>query len=119
MTPRQAVFTIALALAVLLLVLDLVRRRQLREEYSWLWVMAATATFLLVSWPGALKAITDLSGASKATTTIFMLAIAFLAVVCIHLCMKLTRTNEQTKQIAQKLAVLAARRPIEGGTPPQ
>lgn len=112
-TPRQAVFTVTLAVLLFIFVIELVRRRHLREEYSWLWLIASGITLLLVSWRTALYAITRFSGASKATTTIFMLAVAFLAVTCVHLCTKLTSVNAQTKKLAQKLAILDARQPEE------
>lgn len=111
MTPRQAVFTIVLAVLMFVFVIELVRRRQLREEYSWLWLVATGLTLVLVSWPGALKLIIATSGASKATTTIFMLAVAFLAVVSIHLCTKLSETNRDVKKLAQHIAILRQRRP--------
>ena len=109
MSPRQAAFTVIMALALFIFVVELVRRRQLREEYSWLWVLATAGTLVLVSWPGALKAVIALSGASKATTVIFMLATAFLAVVCVHLCIKLTEVSDKTKKLAQKMAVMGRR----------
>jgi len=111
MSPRQAIFTVLLAAALLVFVVDLVRRRQLREEYSWLWIAGSGVLFVFLVWPGALNWIVNVSGASKATTTIFMLSIAFLTVVCIHLCTKLTQVNEQTKRIAQHVALLRARKP--------
>lgn len=110
MTPRQAVFTIALAILLFVFVIELVRRRQLKEEYSWLWIVATGATLILVSWPAALRAIIGMSGASKATTVIFMLAVAFLAVVSIHLCMKLTEANREIKRMAQHIGILRRRR---------
>ncbi|MGC9317122.1 MAG: DUF2304 domain-containing protein [Armatimonadota bacterium] len=109
MSPRQAIFTVSLAVLLFVFVVDLVRRRRLREEYSWLWVIASAATLLLVAWPTALRTVIAVSGASKATTTIFMLAIAFLAVVCIHLCTKLTEANERSKKLAQHVALIRRR----------
>ena len=32
------------------LILELVRRRRLREEYSWLWLLTAAIMVLLVVW---------------------------------------------------------------------
>jgi len=111
MSPRQTAFTVVLALAVFVLVVELVRRRRLREEYSWLWVLATALTVVLVSWTPALEAVISLSGASKATTVIFMLAIAFLAVVCVHLCVKLTEVSSKTQKMAQKMAIMGKREP--------
>lgn len=111
MTPRQTMFTLGLAALLLLFILELVRRRRLREEYSWLWVLASGLLLILVAYPPLLAAIITISGASKATTTIFMLSIAFLAVVCVHMCTKLTDANIRARQLAQKMALLGLREP--------
>ncbi|HCA48314.1 MAG TPA: DUF2304 domain-containing protein [Armatimonadetes bacterium] len=111
MTPRQTLFTLALAFILLAFVVELVRRRRLREEYSWLWVIASVVVVVLVGYPPLLAAIIAASGASKATTTIFMLSITFLAVVSVHMSTKLTENKSKTKRLAQKMALLAARPP--------
>ncbi|NLO05901.1 MAG: DUF2304 domain-containing protein [candidate division WS1 bacterium] len=111
MTPRQTLFTLALAVLLLVFVVELVRRHRLREEFSWLWVVASAFTVLLVAYPPLLRAIIAASGASKATTTIFMLSIAFLALVCVHMCTKLTENKTKTKRLAQKMAILGRRDP--------
>ncbi|MGI5819490.1 MAG: DUF2304 domain-containing protein [Armatimonadota bacterium] len=117
MEPRQAAFTVLMALALFIFVVELVRRRRLREEYSWLWVLATAMTLALVSWDRALAGVIRLSGASKATTVIFMLAIAFLAVVCVHLCVKLTEVSSRMQKLAQKTAIMGMRRPGEAPSP--
>lgn len=111
MTTRQAIFSVSLAVLLFVFVIELVRRRHLREEYSWLWVVASAGMVLLITWPAALRTVIHISGASKATTTLFMLTVAFLAVVCVHLCTKLTQATEQTKRIAQQVAIIQRREP--------
>ena len=116
MTPRQTLFTLALALVLLFFVVELVRRRRLREEYSWLWVIASAVVVVLVGYPPLLAGIISISGASKATTTIFMLSITFLAIVSVHMSTKLTENKSKTKRLAQKMALLAARPPAGAQT---
>ncbi|MEN6345854.1 MAG: DUF2304 domain-containing protein [Armatimonadia bacterium] len=111
MTPRQELMALCLAAALFLFVVELVRRRRLREEYSWLWLLACTVILGVVLWPGGLKAVTWLTGSKTPTTSVFLLGILFLMVVCIHLCTKLTRQHDQIKQIAQQVALLRVRKP--------
>jgi hypothetical protein len=113
MTPQQELMALGLAAALFLFVVELVRRRRLREEYSWLWLLASTAILTVVLWPGGLRAVTWITGSRTPTTTVFLLGILFLMVVCIHLCTKLTRQHNQIKQIAQQVALLRIRRPEE------
>jgi hypothetical protein len=47
MTPRQQVFAIAASIFIVLLVFELVRRKRLREEYTWLWILSAATIFLI------------------------------------------------------------------------
>src|SRR5205814_10236621 len=41
MTQTQRIFALVASLGTLLFILELVRRRRLREEYSWLWVLTS------------------------------------------------------------------------------
>ena len=41
MTPTQRVFAVVTSIATLAFIVDLVRRRKLKEEYSWLWIVTA------------------------------------------------------------------------------
>jgi len=45
---RQVVVFLALALLLLAVILELVRRRTLRIEYSWLWIAACLTTIVLI-----------------------------------------------------------------------
>ena len=50
LTLHQTVFALVTSLAAFVFVLELVRRRRLREEYSWLWLLTAGAMVMLVVW---------------------------------------------------------------------
>jgi hypothetical protein len=45
---RQVVVFLALALLLLAVILELVRRRTLRIEYSWLWIASCLTTIVLI-----------------------------------------------------------------------
>ena len=105
MTSAQQLFAVTIGVLLLIFIIELVRRRQLREEYSWLWIVAGTAILIIVAWPQALTAVTAFVGAKTHTTAVFTLGILFLIVVCIHLCSKLSRVDNQLKELAQALAI--------------
>jgi len=108
MTLAQRFFAVTMATLLLIIVVDMVRRRQLREEYSWLWILAGAAILLLAAWPRALATVTVLIGAGTHTTAVFTFGILFLIVVCIHLCSKLSRIDHQLKELSQALAIRGA-----------
>ena len=48
MPTRQAAVFLALTLCLLLVILELVRRRALRAEYSWLWIASCLTPIVLI-----------------------------------------------------------------------
>jgi len=46
---RQKIFAFMLAVIILVAIFELVRKRKLREEYSWLWIITGFS-ILLVVW---------------------------------------------------------------------
>lgn len=113
MTPHQQWFAVALAVLLLVFVINLVRRRQLKEEYSWLWLLASVAILVLVAWPAALEGLSAAIGSTTQTTTVFTFGIMFLMAVTIHLCTKLSKLDRQVADLAQAVAILGAQGPEE------
>ncbi len=108
MTPRQQAFAIAASIVIVLLVFELVRRKRLREEYTWLWMLSAATIFLITVRYDLLVAITHLIGAVLPTTTLFLFGILFLYLISLHYAVKMTALSEQVKNLAQAHALLEA-----------
>ena len=47
MSPRQEIMAILLSVGLMVLIFELVRRRSLKEEYSWLWMLTGVTIFIL------------------------------------------------------------------------
>ena len=108
MTPQQQVFALITGFALFLGIIELVRRRLLREEYSWLWLATGSVIALLVVYYDLLVAVSDLIGARVVTTTLFLFAVLFLMGVSIHYSVKISVLTNQVKDLAQALAIQAA-----------
>lgn len=108
MTPRQQVFAIAASIVIVMLVFELVRRRRLREEYTWLWMLSAATILLITVRYDLLLVITHLIGAVLPTTTLFLFGILFLYLISLHYAVKMTTLSEQLKNLAQAHALLEA-----------
>jgi hypothetical protein len=106
MTLRQQLFALAASLALLVFIVDMVRRRRLREEYSWLWILTGAAIFLLSIWFALLEWLTRLVGAVVPASTLFVLGILFLVVTNIYFSMKISSLTTQVKNQAQRLAIV-------------
>jgi hypothetical protein len=109
LTLHQTVFALVTSLAALVFVLELVRRRRLREEYSWLWLLTAGAMVLLVVWYRLLIVITHIVGAATPINTLLLCAVLFLFAIAVHYSMIISRLTVQVKTLAQELALLSAR----------
>ncbi len=94
------------AIALLIFVLELVRRRRLKEEYSWLWLFAAATYLLIALWPGFYTRVADFIGATNAPLAFTFLGLFFLATISIQYAVQLSRLTTQNKDLAQQLAIL-------------
>ncbi len=103
---RNKMVALVVSIGLLLLILELVRRRKLREEYSWLWVLTASTILLLTAWFGLLKWITALIGAIVPASTIFMLAFLFLIFISLHFSVVISKLTNRNIELAQRYALL-------------
>jgi len=109
LTLHQTAFALTTSLVIFLFILELVRRRRLREEYSWLWLLAAGAMVLLVVWFRLLMIITHLVGAVTPLNTLLLFAVLFLFAIAVHYSVIVSRLTSQVKNLAQELALVSAR----------
>jgi len=106
MTLRQQAFALVLSIGLLIFIVEMVRRRKLREEYSWLWIITAVTILVLSIWFGLLEWLTYLIGAVVPVSTLFMFGIVFLLIINIYFSMKISTLTTQVKNLAQRLAML-------------
>jgi NO-binding membrane sensor protein with MHYT domain len=106
---KQKIFAIAASILIMFLVVELVRRRKLREEYSWLWLLTGALIVLLVVWYDLLLWITHLIGAIAPTTTLFIFGLLFLMVISLHYSIQISKLSLQVKEMAQELTLLKGR----------
>ena len=97
------------SIALLLAVLELVRRRKLREEFSWLWVAGAGAALVLSCWVVGRSALTSLLGTTTEELALVAASILFVAMVCLDISTKVSRMANQQKNLVQEIARLEKR----------
>ena len=110
MTLHQKIFAVFVSLAIFVVIISLVRKRKLREEYSWLWLLTGFVIFVLVVWYDLLVKLTALIGAVAPTTTLFIFSIIFLVFVSLHFAIKISKLSDQLKNLAQKISLLEAQK---------
>lgn len=103
---RNIIVALVFGVGMLLLIIELVRRRKLLEEYSWLWLVTGSVILLLTLWFDLLMWITHLVGAVTPASTIFLFAFLFLILISLHFSVVISRLTERNKELAQRYALL-------------
>lgn len=103
---RTQVITAFGAVLLALLVLELVRRRRLSEEYSLLWVIATSVIAVLGFSTPLLTAITRVLGFLGESSTTFAFGLAFVIMVLLYLCVRLSRLGYENQALTRELALL-------------
>ena len=108
MLDRQRIVALALAATVVALVFELVRRRKLREEYSWVWIATALVVATFAIEQDLLLTISRWIGASSPVSTLFFGAIVFLMALVLQFSVRLSRLTHRHRTLGQRLALLEA-----------
>jgi len=111
---QQKIFAIVTSLVILVVIIYLVKKRRLREEYSWLWLLTGFLILVFVLWYDLLLALTELIGAVTPTTTLFIFGIIFLMMITLHFAIEISSLSDQVKNLAQKVSLLEAERDRKG-----
>jgi hypothetical protein len=114
---RVQLFAIAATAVLLLAVLELVRRRRLLERYAILWLVSTLVLLGLGVWKGLLETVADVIGIRYPPSALFVVAFGFILVLLLHFSLAVSRLADQSKVLAQRLALLEERqRELEAGT---
>lgn len=93
----------------LLAVVELVRRRRLREEFSWLWLLAFAALLAVALAPGARARLNAWLPSEGDAGPLLLVAVAFLLALSLDLSIKMSRFATRQKNLAQEIALLRRR----------
>jgi hypothetical protein len=109
MDVRIQIVAIIGAGALLLAILELVRRRRLLERYALLWLFSGVVLLALAVWRGALEQLALLVGIAYPPNALFFVAFAFVLLLLLHFSVAVSRLTDQSKLLAQRLALLEER----------
>ena len=102
-TIHQSSVTVV-AILLIVLIIYLVRKRLLREEYSWLWILTGVA-LLVVAISDSLLVWISIKIGTLPITTLVLLAIFFLLAIVLQFSIRLSELTDQVRKLAQMLAV--------------
>jgi hypothetical protein len=106
---RIQLVAILAALALFFTVLEMVRRRRLMERYALLWLLSALVLLGLAIWSDLLAKISRAIGIVYPPNALFLVAFVFVLLLLLHFSAAVSRLGDQTKVLAQRLALLEER----------
>jgi len=104
----MTILGIAFGFAVLAIIFSMLLRRKLREKYAVLWLLIGVLILVLAIFPGLLAAAAQLLGVELPANLLFILALALLIGVTLHQSWELSTTEEETRRLAEEVAILRA-----------
>ena len=104
-----------MAACLLIFIIETVRRRKLREEYAWLWVLIGVIILILALWQDLLVLITGLLGIELPVNTVFFFGLMFMVFINLHFSVKISELTNQVKRLAQELAITEEGKKKGGG----
>jgi hypothetical protein len=96
------------AIAVLGFIIELLRRRQLQEKYAILWLGVSVILLPLAFFPRIVDSVAGAVGFASGVSLVLFLGIVFLLLVCMHLSWEVSRLEEETRTLAESVALLRA-----------
>ena len=99
-------FALAACVALVVFLVVLLRRRRLREKYVIMWIVVALTVCVIGAFPGAVGWIASAVGVETPSNLLFAMALILLLVVCIQLSVEITELEEETRTLAEEVALL-------------
>ena len=106
---RVQLVAVAASGLLLLAVLELVRRRRFLERYALLWLGSGVCLLALAVWKGLLDRVAHTIGIFYAPSALFVVAFGFIMLLLLHFSVAVSRLADQSKVLAQRLALLEER----------
>lgn len=105
---KQKIFIIILSISIFAIIIELVRKKRLREEYSWLWLITGFVMIVLSLWYDLLIFISNFVGIVIPASTIFLAGLIFLMLISLHYSIKISRLTDQVKDLSQQISILSS-----------
>jgi hypothetical protein len=103
---KLTVLTAIIGFALLVIIFELLRRRQLREKYALLWGTVAIVVVPLALFPRLLDAVSSIVGVASGVSLVLFLGLVFLLVLSLHLSWEVSALEEETRTLAEDIALL-------------
>lgn len=89
--------------------IELVRRRRLKERYSFLWFLTSTVLLIFTLRRQWLNDLASALGVYYPPTALFLLLVFFMLMILMHYSMVISKLLNETQSLAQSVGVMDAR----------
>lgn len=103
----QKITLISLIVSILFLsfIIQQVRKKNLSEAYSLLWIATAVIMILITAWPKLLGWTAKIIGIYYTPAALFLVIIFFILIILLQYSILITKKSNQIKKITQELAL--------------
>ena len=108
MIDRIEIVAVVVSLLLLMVVLELVRRRKLTEEYSFLWILSSIALLVLSVKREILHALARWLGVYYPPAVLLMLLVLMVFVASLCFSVIVSRQRQQIERLIEETAILSA-----------
>jgi hypothetical protein len=100
--------SIGVSVILLATVLELVRRRTLTEEYSFIWIVCASALLGLSLWRNVLELAASALGVHYPPAVLLLVLTLFVVIVSLYFSVVVSRQRKQIERLVEEMALLDA-----------
>ncbi len=108
MSSRLQIAIVLISIMILVGIVELVRRRKLREEYSFLWLVIGFGFMILAVFPDLMSMLSEFVGTVLPVNTMFFVGIVMIMLLCLYFSLRISSLTTQVKNLAQAIALLEA-----------
>ncbi|MBM3712903.1 MAG: DUF2304 domain-containing protein [Actinobacteria bacterium] len=106
MSHRLNIIVIVIGLIILIGIIELVRRKKLNEEYSFLWLLLGFVLVFITIFPDLFYDFSFFIGSELPMNTLLFLGIILLLILSIFFSLKLSVLSNRIKNLTQMIALL-------------
>ena len=117
MDPHLQAVAIVGTVVLLGIVLELVRRKRLMERYAIVWLFSGAVLLVFAIWGGLLDQVAEALGVAYPPNALFLIAFGFVIFLLLHFSLAVSRLSDQSKVLAQRVALLEERVTRAEGAP--
>jgi hypothetical protein len=108
MTDVVQLISIGISAALLVTVIELVRRAQLTEEYSLIWIACSVALLILSVWRNVLHFAASALGVHYPPALLLLALTFFVVIVSLYFSVVVSRHRKEIERLVQEVALLDA-----------